>query len=64
MTTPELIETYINGNIKEARAKAKYRSAAALREWFEDFGYSERAAMLNTYFLKTGEGFQAACDSR
>lgn len=59
-----LIENYQNGNLKAARNAAKRFSYAALREaLMEMLGYSLNKAALTADWLKTGEGFQAACDA-
>ena len=60
-----LIENYINGNLtiarKQARKFAAHRIATALQM---DFGFSERKAILVAHWLKTGEGWQTACDAQ
>lgn len=59
-----LIDNYVNGNLKDARKAAKRHSHAALRAaLMEMLGYSMNKAALTADWLKTGEGFQAACDA-
>ena len=64
MTMQQLVETYLNGNISDARKSAKHRSHKTIRLGFMDFaGYSFENATLTADFLKTGIGFQEACDA-
>lgn len=63
MKINELVETYINGNIATARKYGKRRTHSELRDAFQDVGYSLKKATLTADFLKTGRGFQAACDA-
>ena len=64
MTLPELVESYINGNITDCRKSARNRSTNALIDAFIEWGgYSMNKAVLTAAFLKTGEGWQAACDA-
>ena len=63
MTMQQMVETYINGNISDARKSAKRRSHKDIRDAFLDFGYSFYKATLTADFLKTGIGFQEACDA-
>jgi len=59
-----LIENYINGNISTARKQAKRFSGLKIQEaLIEDYGYSQKKAFLTAKHLKTGEGWQAACDA-
>lgn len=59
-----LIETFINGNLTDARTKARRHSARKLREAFmEHAGYSFKKAQLAAEYLKTGTGFQEYCDA-
>ena len=59
-----LITNYINGNLAEARRAAKRHSFATIA-WtlVEECGYSTEKARLTARWLKTGEGYQAACDA-
>ena len=63
MKLNDLVETFINGNISDARKAAKRRTQTQLREAFQEYGYSFRKATLTAEFLKSGSGFQAACDA-
>lgn len=60
-----MIQNFINGNLKDAKKQAKrfseLRIFTALRE---NYGFSEKKALLTAHYLKTGEGFQAACDAQ
>ena len=59
-----LIANYVNGNLKDARRAAKRFSHATIRAaLMESLGYSLHKAALTADWLKTGEGFQAACDA-
>lgn len=59
-----LIENYINGNLTTARKQAKRHTQAAIRTALrEDFFFSPLKAALVAAWLKTGEGFQEACDA-
>jgi hypothetical protein len=59
-----LIENFINGNITTARKQAKRYSQNAIRHALQDeCGYSPLKASLTALFLKTGEGWQDACDA-
>ena len=62
-TMNALIETYLNGNIKDARKGFKRTSAREIREGFFETCYSFKKAALTAKFLKTGEGYQEACDA-
>ena len=59
-----LIQNYLNGNITTARKQAKRFTYKQLREALrEQAGYSLHKALLTADFLKTGEGWQEACDA-
>ena len=58
-----LITNYINGNLAEARRAAKRYSFARITNAFFYLGYSAEKARLTARWLKTGEGYQAACDA-
>ena len=63
-TMNEMIETFINGNLSDARKMAKRTNAKAIREaLINEYGYSFKKATLTAEYLKTGEGYQAACDA-
>jgi hypothetical protein len=59
-----MIQNYINGNLKDARRQAKQFSQTAIRCGFENYGYSIRKASRVAHWLKTGEGYQEACDTK
>lgn len=59
----QLIENYINGNLSEARKRARRYSVGKIRLALIEHGYSFKKATLTAEFLKTGEGWQAACDA-
>lgn len=61
---PTMIANYINGNLTDARRQAKCYSYAAIRAALvARAGYSLRKAALTAYYLKTGQGWQTACDA-
>lgn len=59
-----LISNFENGNLTEARKSAKRFSHKAIRAALQYLlGYSLNKAALTADWLKTGKGFQAACDA-
>jgi hypothetical protein len=59
-----MLENFINGNLTTARKSARRFPHAAIRAALvEDYGYSLNKAALTADYLKTGTGFQAACDA-
>ena len=59
-----MIDNYINGNLSDARKQAKRITLADIRATLiEGCGYSFKKATLTAEYLKTGEGYQAACDA-
>lgn len=59
-----MIENYINGNITAARKQAKrFLEIDITLALFTRYGYSRRKATLTAHHMKTGEGWQAACDA-
>lgn len=58
-----MIDNFINGNINTASEQAKKLSAKKIREAFEAYGFTFKKATLTAEFLKTGEGWQEACDA-
>jgi hypothetical protein len=58
-----LIQNYINGNLTTARQQAKRFTHRAIREALQLCGYSLNKATLTADYLKTGKGFQEACDA-
>ena len=65
MTTVELCETYINGNVSLAKSIARGFPAARIASCLvERFGYSERKARLTAEHMRgNSEVWQAACDA-
>jgi len=64
MTLPELVESYINGNLSDCRKSARNRSTFALIDAFVEWGgMSLSKATATARYLKTGQGYQAACDA-
>lgn len=60
-----MLENYLNGNIRDARKQAKrFGGLRIVRALIDDYGFSESRAILTAHYLKTGEGWQAACDAR
>lgn len=60
----KMINNYVNGNLTEAKAQAKKYTVARIREELIDsLGYTFEKAQLTAEYLKTGEGYQAACDA-
>lgn len=59
-----LIGNYVNGNLSECRRQAKRHPLASIaRALVEMLGYTNEKASLAALWMKTGEGFQAACDA-
>ena len=59
-----MIANFSNGNVSVARKQAKRFSHRAIREALvELLDYSNHKATLTADFLKTGEGWQEACDA-
>ena len=58
-----LLNNYLNGNLAEARRAAKRHSFAHIALTLFYLGYSMDKAELTARWLKTGEGYQAACDA-
>lgn len=59
-----LVANYENGNLSDARNQAVKRSGLAIATALVARGYSENKARLVARWLKTGEGWQAACDAK
>ena len=60
-----LIENYINGNLSIARKQARRHSIPAMEAFMvESYGFSPEKALRVAVWLKTGEGWQAACDAQ
>ena len=59
-----LIANYLNGNLAEARRAAKRFTFANITcNLVDSLGYSPEKAKLTAHWLKTGVGYQAACDA-
>jgi hypothetical protein len=59
-----LLENFLNGNLTEAKKQARRYSLQKIRHTLQDeYGFSPLKAALTACYLKTGEGFQEACDS-
>jgi len=64
-TVQAMIDNYINGNLTDAKRQARHRNPQLIKAAFVTLaGYSERRAALTAHYLKTGNGFQAACDAQ
>jgi len=64
MTTSKAIETYINGNIKDAKkALCRTGTIQIINILRYGFGYSNNKAIATAAFLKNQGTFQAACDT-
>jgi len=58
------IEDLINGNISDAKRKAKQCSFAKLEAAGLGIGLSQAQSQAAAYYLKTGEGWKRWCDSK
>ena len=58
------VDDLINGNLTDARRRAKNLGAVKLIEAFQEIGWTAEKAVLATKYLKTGNGFQAYCDAK
>lgn len=58
-----LIENYINGNLTKARKQARRFKLMAIIKALKERGHSLNKALLVANWMKTGEGWQAACDA-
>lgn len=60
-----MLDNYVNGNLKDARRQAKYMSYNDIGQAILTRGLATTAqgvlAIMN--YLKTGTGYQAACDA-
>lgn len=59
-----IFDNWINGNITDAKKQAKPYQGTALVQAFTERGWSNNKAIKVAHYLKTGEGWQAACDAR
>jgi hypothetical protein len=59
-----LIDQFLNGNLRDAKAQAKRFPAWEIRDALQDLaGYSLEKATLTADWLKGRECWQAACDA-
>lgn len=64
MSTIDLCELYINGNISDAKKIARRFASARIQMCLvERFGYSERKARLTTEHMRGADCWQEACDA-
>lgn len=59
-----IIDNFINGNLTDAKAKAKRYSVAKIQAAFEEIGYSRNKAELTAHYLKGWNCYQSACDAK
>ena len=60
-----LCQTYINGNISDAKKRAKRFDQDEIEECLVvDFGYSEHKARLTAAHIKGADCWQEACDAK
>jgi hypothetical protein len=59
----QLISDYVNGNLAEAKRRARRYSLQKLVDGFLDYGHGLHAAYDIANFLKGYGTFQAACDA-
>jgi hypothetical protein len=60
----QLVESFLNGNLANARQKAKRFTNTALTETLEHFGHSPNKAYLGACYLKNGSNWQFYCDAK
>ena len=61
----DLCETYINGNITDAKRQAKHFDQYEIEECLvTDFGYSDRKARLTAAHMNGADCWQEACDAK
>lgn len=59
-----MIENYLNGNLADAKERAKKFSCKKIHDALvSEFGFSPEKAFATAWYLKTGKGFQQACDT-
>ena len=59
-----MIETFLNGNLKEAKQSAKRHRLDSIVEYLVDIGWSYPKAFKAAKFLKGVGTFQAYCDAQ
>ena len=59
-----LIQNFINGNLTDSKKQAKRYTMRQLRDCLiNDYFFSFKKAQLTAEYLKTGLGYQLACDA-
>jgi hypothetical protein len=58
-----MIENLINGNVSEAKKRAKHRKLTAIYQYLIEMGYADKQAMITASFLKGETDFQNYCDN-
>jgi len=60
-----MVDNFINGNLKDARRQARAYTARSIKEYLTvGWMWSADKAEKVTRYLKTGAGFQDACDAK
>ena len=63
MNPQEIIEALINGNLTDAKSRAKFFSAGRLIDTAMGIGYNYNEALLMSCYLKGTIDFQEYCDN-
>tara|TARA_R110000868_G_scaffold285403_1_gene545882 strand:+ start:53 stop:253 length:201 start_codon:yes stop_codon:yes gene_type:complete len=64
-TIEKLAENFINGNLSDAKRAAKRHTEFRISMYFRQvLCWSFEKSVLTARYLKTGEGWQAACDAK
>jgi hypothetical protein len=58
-----MIENLINGNIAEAKKRAKHRKLTAIYNYLLEIGWNKEKALVTAQFLKSEVDFQTYCDT-
>ena len=59
------IENFINGNLSDAKEKAKRFSIRTLKDYLaENYGWSGNKSTITAFYLKNQATFQEACDAK
>jgi DNA polymerase III delta prime subunit len=58
-----MIDNLVNGNIAEAKKRAKHRKLIAIYNYLLEIGYTENKAMQTASFLKGETDYQTYCDA-
>ena len=60
-----LADNFINGNLTVARQAAKHHTIFRIGMYFRQvLCWSFEKSVLTAHYLKTGKGWQAACDAK